>query len=176
MGVIINPTDWDDWLWVGTGVNPPGAPVAAVLTEVNTDEWHWVFGNNAVMAFPSAQLTHAYKEGTDITPHIHWTPTTTATYTGTWTLLINAWLDAAQGTARSTQVSLTAAFNAALTAGQMQSQNFSAVLAGTNRKISSIASLTLKLALTAGTGCALLGLDGHHQKDRAGSVQITSKT
>jgi hypothetical protein len=175
MGLIINPTDWDDWRWAGNAVNPPGAPSPAVLTEIATGEWAWLFTNNNTMAFPDQQIPHDYAEGTDIVPHIHWTPTTTATYTGTWTAVITDWLSAANGSAKQAQTTITAAFNAAMTAGQMQSQDFSANLTGTNRKISSMATITLSLALSAGTGCALRGFDGHYRKDRLGSVQITSK-
>ncbi len=174
-GGILIPGDYDDWLWAGDGVNPPGAPVAAVLTEVQTDEWHWVFGNNAVMAFPGQQVTHRYKEGTDIQPHIHWCPTTSATYSGTWTMVATLWLDAGNGTARPSPITLTAAFNAAVTAGTSVVQNFSNVIPGTNRKISSCGTITLKLALSSGAGCALLGFDGHHLCDRVGSRNITSK-
>jgi hypothetical protein len=176
MGIIVSPTDYDDWRWGGTGVNPPGAPAAANLTEVQADEWLYVFTNNSVMAFPDQQLPHDYAEGTDLVPHIHWCPTTSATYTGTWTLLVTSWLGVATGSARQAKQTTTVAFNTAMTAGQMQSADFSSVLTGVNRTISSCLTATLKLALSAGSGCALLGLDAHYQKDRLGSAKITSKT
>lgn len=174
-GGILIPGDYDDWRWAGSGVNPPGAPAAAVLTEVATDEWHWVFANNAVMAFPDQQIPHDYAEGTDITPHIHWFPTTSATYTGTWTMVFTSWLNISPGTAKAAALTRTLAFNAAMTAGQVQTANFNDVITGVNRKISSCATITLKLALSAGTGCALIGFDGHYLKDRLGSRQITAK-
>jgi hypothetical protein len=175
MTMLLTVPNYDDWRWAGTGVNPPGAPVAAVLTEITTDEWAWVFANNATMVFPDQQIPHDYAEGTDIQPHIHWTPTTTATYTGTWTMVITNWVSAATGTAKSGPTTLTAAFTGAVTAGQMQTQDFNTVLTGLNRKISSMATITLKLALSAGAGCALRGFDGHYQVNTLGSRLITVK-
>lgn len=174
-GGILIPGDYDDWRWAGSGVNPPGVPVAAVLTEVQTDEWHWVFANNSTMAFPDQQIPHDYKEGSDITPHIHWMPTTTATYTGTWTMVFTSWLTSGSGVARQGALTRTVSFSASMTAGVSMAQDFNAVLTGTNRGISSLATITLKLALSAGAGCALLGFDGHYLKDRLGSRQITAK-
>lgn len=174
-GGIVIPGDYDDWRWGGTGVNPPGAPAAAVLTQVNPNEWHWVFTNNSTMVFTDKQIPHEYKEGTDMQPHIHWTPTSTGTYTGTWTLYITSWLSVATGSARQSLQTVTASFNSSMTAGQVQTANFSAVMPGTGRKISSIATFTLVLSLSSGAGCALLGLDGHYIKDRLGSKQITAK-
>jgi hypothetical protein len=167
---------YTDWRWAGSGVNPSGAPAAATLTEVNANEWLYVFANNSVMAFPDQQIPHDYAEGTDLVPHLHWAPTTTDTYTGTWTLVVTSWLSVATGSGRQAAQTTTISFNAAMTAGQMQSADFSAVLSGADRRISSCLTATLKLALTSGTGCALLGLDAHYRKDRLGSARITSKT
>jgi hypothetical protein len=175
MSGITIPGDYDDWRWAGSGVNPPGAPTPAVLEQIETDWWAWTFVNGQVLTCPDHQMPHDYKEGTDIVPHIHWCPSTTATYTGTWTLVMSYWTSAATGTARST-FTTTAAFNASMTQYQMQSQDFASVLSNANMKISMCADVTLKLALTAGTKCILKGFDGHYLKDRLGSRQITSKT
>jgi hypothetical protein len=174
--VILEPTQYNDWRWAGSGVNPPGAPNAATLSEIATNQWCWRFTNNAVMTFPDQQIPHDYKEGTDLIPHIHWAPTTTATYTGTWTLILTEWLSAASGSARQAQVTHTAAFSAALTADQMQSQDFATLMSGLNRKISCMLTAYLSLSLSAGTACYLLGLDAHYQVDTAGSATPTSKT
>ncbi len=168
--------DYDDWRWAGTGVNPPGAPSAATLTEIQTDQWNWLFVNNNVMCFPDQQIPHDYKEGTDLVPHLHYASTTSATYTGTWTLVVTSWLSAVSGSARQAQQTTTIAFNSAITAHQMQSADFSAVLTGVNRKISSCLTATLTLTLSAGTGLYLLGIDAHYLKDSLGSDTITSKT
>lgn len=175
MTMLLTVPNYDDWRWAGTGVNPPGALNPAVLTEISTNEWAWLFVNNTVMAFPDQQLPHDYAEGTNLQPHIHWTPTNSTTYTGTWTVVITDWLSATTGAAKQAQTTLTAAFNAAMIAGQMQSQDFSGVLTGVNRTISSMCTVTLSLALTSGTGCALRGFDAHYQVNTLGSRLITAK-
>lgn len=175
MTLILPVADYDDWRWAGAGVNPPGAPAAATLTEVATDEWHYVFANNSVMAFLDQQIPHDYEEGTDIVPHLHWFPTTEATYTGTWTMVFTGWLNISTGTSKSAALTRTLAFNSAMTAGQVQSADFNDIITGVNRKISSCATITLKLALSAGAGCALIGFDGHYKKNSLGSRQITAK-
>lgn len=172
---ICVPGEYDDWRWAGSGVNPPGAPNAATLTEISANQWCWRFINNNVMVFPDQQVPHGYAEGTDLVPHIHFAPTTTATYTGTWTLVVTDWLSAANGSPRQAQQTTTAAFNLAMTAHQMQTINFSAVLPGLNRKISSCLTAYLSLSLSAGTALYLLGLDAHFINDRVGSPFITSK-
>lgn len=166
---------WDDWRWAGTGVNPAGAPNPAILTEIQANQWCWRFVNLDTMAFPDQQIPHDYREGSDIQPHIHFAPTTSATYTGTWTLVITDWLSSVNGAARQAQTTITAGFNSAMVANQMQSINFSAVLTGVNRKISSVLTARLSLALAAGAACYLLGLDAHYQKDGHGSRQILAK-
>jgi hypothetical protein len=170
-----SPTVYDDWRWAGSGVNPPGAASPATLSEIATNQWGWVFVNNNVMIFPDQQIPHDYAEGTEIVPHIHFASTTSATYTGTWTLVITDWLSVADGSARQAQQTVTAAFNKAMTAHQAQLLNFSANMPGAGRLISSCATFYLSLALSAGTSLYLLGLDGHYQKDALGSRQITSK-
>jgi hypothetical protein len=166
---------YDDVKWLGTGVNPPGALVPAVLTEVATKQWQWAFGDNATMAYPEHQITHNYREGSDIQPHLHWTPTITGTYAGTFTLTYNGWLTAANGTLKEAQTVLTLAIPSAIyTLGTLYTANFSGVIPGAGRKISSLATILLELSLPTKPGgglIALAGFDGHFQKDGFGSRQ-----
>jgi len=174
MSGILIPGDYDDWRWTGSAAAPPSSPAA--LAEVNaTGIYAWEFTNGEALFFPDQQLPHDYKEGTDLIPHLHWMPSTTATYTGTWTLEVIYHLSVATGTALSAKETTTIAFNSAMTAFQMQSANFSATLTGTNRKISSILHARLSLALSAGASCFLNGLDAHYLKDRLGSTAATAK-
>ena len=176
MGIIVSPTDWDDWRWGGTGVNPPGAPSAASLQEIRTGQWSWMFADQSYMAFPDQQLPHDYKEGTDLQPHIHFAPANTETIVGAWTLTLAAWPSAENGADAETLLTLTATFDRAVTAFQMQSIDFNGVLPGLGRKISSCLCATLSLSLTSRNPLCLVGLDAHYQKDRLGSKTITSKT
>lgn len=166
---------YDDWRWAGTGVNPPGPSSPAVLTQIATDSWAWVYTNNTVKAFPDQQIPHDYKEGTDIFPHIHFASLASEVITGEWTMAFNGSLSAANGEPQEPQLVSVLPFNMAAVAGQTISMDFPDVIPGLNRKISSTASLTLKLTLSAGTGLFLKGFDGHYQKDGFGSVTATSK-
>jgi hypothetical protein len=167
--------DYDDWPLIGF-VQTAGSSDAAFSSLNGTAIKVWTFTNGKELFFPGAQITHGYKEGSVLTPHIHWCPTTTATYTGTWTLEYSEWLSVATGTSLSGVTTLTAAFNSAMTAFQMQSQDFSSTMTGTNRKISCINQFRLSLSLSAGTSCVLAGLDAHFLRDSLGSDAITSKS
>ncbi len=167
--------DYDDWNWLGVATPPSTGP--ASMEDFNSSGlFLWAFDNTDALMFPGLQLPHGYKEGSVLTPHIHWCPNTTATYTGTWTLEIIDYLTVATGTAPQAKTTLTQSFNSSMTALQIQSADFSATLTGTNRKISSLATAKLSLSLSAGTRCWLWGLDSHFLRDSLGSDAITSKS
>lgn len=168
------PSDWTDWRWAGAAAAPPTSP--ASLADINgTGVYAWEFTNGKSLFFHDLQLPHDYKEGTDLLPHMHWTPSTTATYTGTWTLEYVEWLSLLTGTAMSAKQTITISFNSAMTAYQVQTALFSANLSGTNRKISSVIHAKLSLTLSAGTSAFLCGLDAHYEVDRLGSTSATTK-
>jgi hypothetical protein len=165
---------YDDWRWSGLGKGTgPSNPTRSVMNGGTTEVWEFTSGKT--LHSDGNQIPHDYKEGTDIVPHLHWCPSTTGTYTGTWTMKYQEYLSVANGTALSAERTITAAFNASLTAFQMRSQDFSAVLAGAGRTISSIVHCSLTLTLSAGTSCFLNGWDGHYEKDALGSIAITGK-
>jgi hypothetical protein len=90
-------------------------------------------------------------------------------------MVFTGWLSVATGTSKSAALTRTLAFDSSMTAGQVQSADFNDIITGVDRKISSCATITLKLSLSAGTGCAIIGLDGHYRKNSLGSQSITSK-
>lgn len=166
--------DWDDWLWVGTARSVGASP--AVLSAMNgTVVYNWEFTNGKELFFNTEELTHAYKEGTDLTPHIHWCPSTSGPYTGTWTLSYLLYPSVATGTALGAIQTTTVAFNGTMTAYQMQTQDFGAVITGTNVKVSAILHAKLTLTLSIGTSCFLNSIGAHHQKNSIGSSGITTK-
>lgn len=174
--LTLTDTDWTDWQWAGQGVNPPGPIAAATIDQIGaTGVYCYKFINGDAMAFHDLQIRHNYAEGTDIPMHIHWTPSTTAVYTGTWTLKYCDWLSTSAGAAMQGPTTITATFNAAVTATQQQYSMFNNPIAGAGRKISSTAHAILTLSLTAGASCFLNGLDGHYQIDRMGSRTPTTK-
>ena len=176
MGIKINPTDYTDWRWGGMAVDPIGAASPAALSQIGTTGvYAYTFTDGDTKSYHDLQLPHNYKEGTDLIPHIHFAPTTTATYTGTWTLTYVEWLGGYGGAPMLGPTTITAAFNSAMTQYEMQSINFSSVMSGAGRSISSMVHATLSLSLTAGTSVLLNGLDAHYQIDRFGSTLPFSK-
>jgi hypothetical protein len=173
MGVIINPVAYDDWEWMSGAVLGP-TPTTASIEDINsTGVYSWSFTDGEALLFLPRQIPHTYKVGTDLIPHIHWCASTTATYTGTWTLETVSWLTVTG--AQQSKVTVTQAFDFSATAWTSVIADFNAVLTGTGRDISSVIAAKLSLALSAGTRCHLLGLDAHYQNDGFGSVSPTSK-
>lgn len=169
--VALYSNQYDDWGWVGfartTGVSDP-----AFADFNSTGIYCWQFANGKELHFPAVQLPHQYADGTDIQMHIHFCSTTAVRITGTWTLDVVQWLTAGTGALAQAKQTITAAFDVnPPTATTMITLPFNAALSGTGRKISSIAIARLSLTLTSGGNLALLGLDGHYQKDRIGSRQ-----
>jgi hypothetical protein len=168
-------TPWADVLFSALARTAGATP--ASFSDINsTGIYGWEFTNGKELFFPGVQVNHDYVEGSEIIPHIHWMPSTTATYTGTWTLSWIEHVSPVAGTAMSGVQTATLAFNSSLTAWQAQIGNFSANFLGTNAKISRLLQLKLALTLSSGASCFLLGLDGHYQRDGIGSKSATAKT
>lgn len=167
---------YDDWRW-GAQIRSDGPTSArAVFTQIGTrNAWAYLFTNGDNAYSSDNQIPHDYKEGTDIQPHVHFSPSTTGTYTGTWTMHFSGWLTAGNGEPIESELTFTAAFNQAMTQHSGYSFNFDGVISGLGRKISSMCCTHLNLALTSGAGLFLIGWDGHYRKDRIGSRNITSK-
>lgn len=165
---------YDDWRWGGyaraTGATP------ATFADINsTGIYAWEFTNGKSLHYPELQIPHDYKEGTDIIPHVHFCTRTTGTYTGTWTFEYVDWLEISSGNAMQTKKTTTISFNQTMTAFQSQTADFTTLISGTGRKISSIMHGKLTLTLSAGASIFLMGIDGHYQKDRFGSNTATAK-
>ena len=150
----------------GPGINPPtvtqikdnGAGSAGIYT--------YAFSNAVEQEiFFSAQLPHAYKEGSDILPHVHFTtPTQTAT-TITWGLEYS-WTNRADTIQNSTIITNSIATPAAY---QHTICSLPTIL-GTGKKISSILNCRL-FRQTGGYigGALLLSMDFHILLDTIGS-------
>jgi hypothetical protein len=66
---VLDPT-WDDLRFPASGLNPPG-PVFAPSTD--TDTGLLIFADAATNTMAGvAQMPHAWAEGTEIRPHVHW--------------------------------------------------------------------------------------------------------
>lgn len=75
---------WDDLQTAATAIRAPGIADPGF----DTDYCGWLFDGNAtteVLLF-SFQLPHAWKEGSKISPHVHWAKTTAASGNVRWVL------------------------------------------------------------------------------------------
>jgi len=73
-------TGWDDLRAPATGINPLGSTSPATP---NTTDGSLTFAKgNAITAW--FQLPHSWEEGTEVSPHIHWSKTTTNAGTVNW--------------------------------------------------------------------------------------------
>jgi hypothetical protein len=169
-------TVWDDLDFAMTfRSNPSEDP--PVWTQIsNTGVYAWAF-QNTDKAYFQRQILHAFKIGqTSWRPHVHWMPTTTATYTGTWTLTITGHVtsDTPSEAPLLTTVTRTGAFDLSATAWQghltpLNDGTPGKVIDGTGWTISTILFAKLELTLSAGAACVLSGFDLHGQIDTLGS-------
>ena len=123
------------------------------------------------------QLPHHYKEGSDIRPHVHWTPTTNDAGNVKWQFEY-FWANAATDVfgAPTTLSVVDAASGAAWT----HQKSFFPVISGTGKKISSMLMCRLfrdpsDAADTYAHEAAFLEFDFHYQVDSTGSQQIAVK-
>ena len=67
--------DWDDLRFPASGINPPGAATDPVrITSLTGYTGAFEFSGSAENLIAGvAQMPHAWKRGTAIRPHIHWT-------------------------------------------------------------------------------------------------------
>jgi hypothetical protein len=72
-----DPALWEDLRFPAQGINPVGSPAPATLDNGADYPGTLLFaGNQENVIAGVAQLPHAWKEGTVISPHIHWTKVT----------------------------------------------------------------------------------------------------
>lgn len=182
--LIADATQWDDLdfaitIRTGGGENPP------VWTQIaSTGCYGWAFENNDVAHF-QRQIPHAFKVGQATwRPHVHWMPTTTATYTGTWTLTLTGHVTSTDPSQAPliTTVTRTGSFNVSATAWQghltqmdVDGENTGVAIDGSAWGISTILFAKLKLTLSAGASCLLSGFDMHGEIDAFGSDQEYTK-
>lgn len=131
---------------------------------------------NEERVYFTIQLPHDYAEGTNITPHVHWTPSNTDGGNVRW-LLTYSWANIAGNFPAETPIYAVGA--AGIVADHHIMTNYDAIV-GTGKTISSMLLCKLQRnssnALDTYTGSAyLLEIDFHYQKDDIGSKTITTK-
>jgi hypothetical protein len=129
--------------------------------------------------FGVIELPHAYIEGGNITPHIHWCPETNATGNVRW-YIDYCWVNPDDASAFSSATTINVITAAPAVAKQQTFSNFSAI-SGTGKKISSHFAFRIYRNPADGSdtyeaNAILIAVGLHFQTDGMGSVQITSKT
>lgn len=78
---------WDDLRFPAASINPVGSPSPPTLDTADPFSGTLLFSASATNSVAGqAQLSHAWKEGSEIIPHIHWCPTSTGTGNVLWRL------------------------------------------------------------------------------------------
>ena len=192
-------TVWDDLRVPLTSVKLGGVkdPTFAVWKTDGSGSrgvWAWSFSDQAVASneeelFFAAQLPHSYKEGSDITCHVHWTPAVSgnANEFVKWGLEYS-FADINENFAANTTIiysdassaaTATSSGDATLTAGKHYLSDLS-VITGTNYKISSILICRVfRNSSDADDDLAQAAIafeiDFHFEKDTVGSREILTK-
>lgn len=160
---------WDDERVPASAINPPGA---ASDPDRDADDACFLFdGGGTEILFFQLQLPHAWQEGTLLSPHVHWTKTTSAAGTVLWRMnyqwaalgnVFGAWSDDSDA---------TLIISDGDTANQHALSAF-ADISGSGVGLSSM--LKIKLSRVGGSDtyaadAKLLEFDVHIQKDTTGS-------
>lgn len=170
-------TAWDDLDFAMTIRSAP-ADNPPVWTQISTTGvYGWAFETGDIAHF-QRQVDHRYKVAqTTWKPHVHWMPTTTATYTGTWTLTLTGHVTSTTPASAPliTTITRTGAFSVSATAWQghltqLDNGTPGTAIDGAAWNISTILFAKLALTLSAGTSCLLSGFDLHGEIDSLGSA------
>lgn len=172
-------TTWDDMrVSVNavrvTGANQPGWDVVPNTTNIYT--WH--FGASGIdEAWFAVQFPHGWKEGSDIYPHVHWTPNAngSAGQAVEWTMNYS-WVNVGAVTPSEATVSgyTTVQGDSSLVQGKHYITPLGSGLSGTGKTLSSM--LVCRIYRNGGAGndnypstAALLEIDFHYEVDAFGS-------
>lgn len=170
---------------VWNDINFPGMDLGVGVTPPDMIEFYGgggIFGRafdgsaNTEQLFGEGELLHGYKEGTDISFHIHWMPTTADAGNVKWQLTYNWLNDTATGGAPTT-ISVTSA--AGGTAWKHHKTNF-ADISGLGKTIGSQFHFRLFRDPTDGADtyahdAGVLSVGIHYEIDTVGSRLVTTK-
>lgn len=169
-----NATDWDDMRFPASAVNPPGL---ASDPDIDSADGCWLFdAAGTELLFFQVQLTHSWLLGSSISPHVHWTKTTSASgnvawrmryqlaelgsvFSGTWTDLGEETTSAITDNDTANEHLLTAFDDISLSAVDSVSAMLKIELSRVGGSVDD----------TYGADCKLLEMDIHVERDGLGS-------
>ena len=170
-------TTWND---INISLVPPaGGAAAPAVIAVNGDAWLDCYAFAGLKATPDVvhsgmEILHDYKEGLDITFHIHWAPVNTTVANVKWHLRY-AWFN------RLGIPTGVSAFVTSTTSGvAWQEQTSGITISGTGKRMGSrflfaIIRDATDVADTYLFNAATFDMGVHYEKDMMGSRQITTK-
>jgi hypothetical protein len=176
-GSFVGASRWDDII-VPCNALIGGASAPDLTTFQGTIQLYTFDGGSTTEEVMGViELPHDYKEGTDLRPHIHWSPSNTAGGNVKWQLTYTRASKDGTFPATST-ISVTAAVG---TTALVHLANEFTVITGTGFKIGDIIAFRLfrdptDVADTYGSDAFLLSLGIHYKVDSTGSVNVFTKT
>jgi hypothetical protein len=175
---VINNTEPNEYVWDDLRVSATsvaaGGSAPGFETFLGTTKTYLFDKTGDEEVHFNIQLPHSYEEGTDIIPHVHWTPVDTDTGDVVWALEYT-WQNE-DGTFPAT-TTITTADDADGTAYKHQQADFAAIT-GTGKTISSMLVCRLYRDVSADdydNDAAFLEFDLHFRKDSRGSGTATAK-
>ena len=184
-GKDISEFDVNDLIWdryedlraPATAINPPGA---ASDPNRDTGDGTLLFdAGGTELVFVLMQLPHSYKEGTDVSPHIHWCKTTSAGGNVIWQMRYRVYRIGEVAEAWSTLTTasvLTADADTAELHAMAEWEDVSGTLLGISDTIIFQVQRTGGAgADTYGADARLLEFDIHYQADSSGSAAEFTK-
>jgi len=179
--IILTNTVWDDLQIPGHAVKTGGtAPTFGDFVNTSMQAWLFQGSVNDDQVWFTAQMSHSYKTGTDLHPHIHWTETA-ATGAGTnvvWELYYS-WQDIGKTYTAGTTLLITNSVTG--TNWTHQLSEFPPISGSGITGVSSIINCRLRRLANSNASdtydqnAAFLQFDFHYQKDGVGSINETSK-
>ncbi len=166
---------WDDIVMTASLINPAGSPTPPTI---DPTDGTLVFVNGVdVTVTLIYQLPHSWKEGTDISFHIHWKKTTGGANVPQWQMKYK-WTNIGDTEVAFTSlVSGTESVTNNDIVGKHALLSFP-LITGTGKKLSSVLNVWLQrtgAGDTFGGTCNLISADCHIRKDGNGSRQMLIK-
>lgn len=165
---------WDDLRSPASGINPVGSPSAA--TPSTTDgSLTFTKGNVAIAWF---QLPHAWKEGSDVSIHIHWSKTSSAAGIVNWQIKYKWFNMGVADPGFSALIAGSESIPNSDVLGKQALYSFPLV-SGTGKSLSSMMCVYLERVNdgvdTYAPSVNLYEIDIHYQLDAFGSNQMLTK-
>ena len=174
-------TSWDDLRFPATAINPPGQ---ASDPDVEASSGLLLFAASGTeLIYALAQMPHSWDEGSDISPHIHWTKTTSAGGDVAWNLKYKLFPIGGVGDADWTDVGIASSPVTGTPDGDTANEHLITAwddIDMTEQTLSccilfEISRLGGDASDTYGADARLLEFDIHYQVDSFGSEQEFSK-